>query len=159
MGENGDACLSYHEKGAACGGVPSCASSEDLKVSVLSLESLLLDLRRDVQLLSQRTMSAIGSRPSGHPQLSEETSLRWEVGSCLNVLQTMLRESLEADFAARAEAEEAKRKAHFESIAQSLAKRLSDRIKLFSPVGPTGVENNLHGCSSHGRFQHAVDQR
>merc|ERR1712241_1495403 len=81
---NVDKCLSYHEEGACARVVSSTASTVGLERSVLSLEGLLIDLRRDVQMLSQRPMSAIRARPSSHPDLTEKTPLHWEVGSSLD---------------------------------------------------------------------------
>jgi len=140
-GLRGDSRLAYHEEVALFGRASSGVNTADIKGSTLSMRSILIDLRRDVQLLSQRPVHAICTHPD-------------------------VREPLRTDYAARIESVEAKLEAKLEGIAQSLVERLALRMESL-PIGVREVEDK-HGTRAQvkaglstrqGRLESAADQR
>jgi len=115
--ENIDKSLRYREEVALFGDASSGASTADLQASRLSMRSILLDLRRDVQSLAQIPGHAICSHPDVH------TPLRM-------------------DYAARIEAVEAKLEAKLEGVVQSLVEQLAQRMDSL-PLGNRSAKDKL----------------
>jgi len=109
--ENVKKGLGLHEEGALFGSASLGSSTTGLEESSLSMRAILLELRHDVQILSQRPMQATCSH------------------------QNVFRDALRADYAARMEAEEAKFEAKLEGVAQSLAERLAHKMESFPMHG------------------------
>jgi len=146
--ENVEKCLGYLEEGTIAStssvhGDPVCSS----KGAMAAVDGLLWDLRHEVQSLCQRPLCS----HSTHMTKLEGPCLSTDGGTCMDMLETIVHEALEAHLTTRVEMEEAKREAKLRAETQSLAARLARGIACLPMTGVQVERCSAVGPSDGGR--------